>query len=196
MLIKKEAVADFPTSYGDFKVHAYQTDSGEHHLALVKGDIKGDMLVRVHSECLTGDALFSLRCDCGEQLHKAMKMIGEQGGVLLYLRQEGRGIGLVNKLKAYELQDKGMDTVEANGRLGFKADLRDYAVGARILADLGSSTIRLLTNNPTKIKGLEKYGLKVVERVPIITEPHEKNRRYLETKQAKLGHMLDLEGFV
>jgi 3,4-dihydroxy 2-butanone 4-phosphate synthase/GTP cyclohydrolase II len=163
------------------------------HLALVKGEIKqgDDVLVRVHSECLTGDVFGSRRCDCGEQLHRAMEIIHEKGrGVILYMRQEGRGIGLVNKLKAYELQDKGLDTVEANIKLGFKADLRDYGIGAQILVDLGVRKMRLMTNNPKKIVGLEGYGLKVVERVPVETSPHERNLVYLKTKKKKLGHML------
>ena len=164
------------------------------HIALVKGDIKPDdeVLVRVHSECLTGDVFGSLRCDCGDQLHNAMKMIDEEGkGVILYMRQEGRGIGLEGKLKAYELQDKGKDTVEANLALGFKADLRDYGVGAQILRDIGVRKIRLLTNNPKKIVGLEGYGLAVVGRVPIEMHPHAKNIHYLKVKKSKLGHMLE-----
>jgi 3,4-dihydroxy 2-butanone 4-phosphate synthase/GTP cyclohydrolase II len=164
------------------------------HVALVKGEIKPEegVLVRVHSECLTGEVFGSKRCDCGEQLHKAMQMIEKEGkGVILYIRQEGRGIGLMNKLKAYELQDKGLDTVEANLKLGFRPDLRDYGIGAQILVDLGVRKMRLMTNNPRKIVGLEGYGLKVVERVPIEVKPHEKNIVYLRTKKKKLGHMLD-----
>jgi 3,4-dihydroxy 2-butanone 4-phosphate synthase/GTP cyclohydrolase II len=160
----------------------------------VKGEIKpGDeVLVRVHSQCLTGEVFGSKRCDCGEQLHRAMEMINREGkGVILYVRQEGRGIGLMNKLKAYELQDKGLDTVEANIKLGFKPDLRDYGIGAQILVDLGVRKMKLMTNNPKKIVGLEGYGLKVVERVPIEVTPHEKNIIYLKTKKKKLGHMLD-----
>jgi 3,4-dihydroxy 2-butanone 4-phosphate synthase/GTP cyclohydrolase II len=164
------------------------------HIAIVKGDISPDdeILVRVHSECLTGDVFTSKRCDCGEQIHKAMAMIKKEGkGVLLYMRQEGRGIGLVNKLKAYELQDKGLDTVEANVKLGFNPDLRDYGIGAQILVNLGVRKMRLMTNNPKKIIGLEGYGLRIVERVPIETKPHERNIRYLKAKKKKLGHLLE-----
>jgi len=164
------------------------------HIALVKGEIKREdaVLVRVHSECLTGDVFGSKRCDCGEQLHKAMELIRKEGkGVVLYMRQEGRGIGLVNKLRSYELQDKGFDTVEANIKLGFKPDLRDYGIGAQILVDLGVRKMRLMTNNPKKIVGLEGYGLKVVERVPVETRPNEKNILYLKTKKKKLGHLLN-----
>jgi 3,4-dihydroxy 2-butanone 4-phosphate synthase/GTP cyclohydrolase II len=164
------------------------------HIALVKGDIGPDdaVLVRVHSECLTGDVFGSKRCDCGEQLHRAMERIDkERKGVILYMRQEGRGIGLANKLKAYELQDRGLDTVEANLQLGFNPDLRDYGIGAQILVDLGVRKMRLMTNNPKKIVGLEGYGLRVLERVPIETKPHEKNIIYLKTKKKKLGHMLE-----
>jgi 3,4-dihydroxy 2-butanone 4-phosphate synthase/GTP cyclohydrolase II len=164
------------------------------HIALVKGDITPEdkVLVRVHSECLTGDVFGSRRCDCGDQLHKAMEMIQKEGrGVILYMRQEGRGIGLPNKLKAYELQDKGLDTVEANLQLGFKADLRDYGIGAQILVDLGIRKMRIITNNPKKIVGLEGYGLKIVERVSIETKPHEENILYLKTKKKKMGHLLE-----
>jgi 3,4-dihydroxy 2-butanone 4-phosphate synthase/GTP cyclohydrolase II len=183
-----------PTEHGDFTVIAYSNDVDPNvHLALVKGEIKKDdtVLVRVHSECLTGDVFGSRRCDCGEQLHKAMEHINKEGqGVILYMRQEGRGIGLVNKLKAYELQDKGLDTVEANLKLGFKPDLRDYGIGAQILVDLGVRKMKLMTNNPKKIVGLEGYGLKVVERVPMEIVPHDRNVMYLKTKKKKLGHML------
>jgi 3,4-dihydroxy 2-butanone 4-phosphate synthase/GTP cyclohydrolase II len=185
-----------PTKYGgEFTAIAYANDIDSNmHIALVKGEItqKDEVLVRVHSQCLTGDVLGSERCDCGEQLHKAMEMIKKEGkGVILYMRQEGRGIGLMNKLRAYELQDKGLDTVEANIKLGFKPDLRDYGIGAQILVDLGVRKMRLMTNNPKKIVGLEGYGLKVVERVSIETRPTERNIIYLKTKKKKLGHMLD-----
>jgi 3,4-dihydroxy 2-butanone 4-phosphate synthase/GTP cyclohydrolase II len=190
-LIKRVTRTTIPTENGDFKVFVYESVVDKyHHLALVKGSpAKSGALVRVHSECLTGDVFGSKRCDCGEQLKLAMKMIeGYGSGVILYMRQEGRGIGLANKLKAYRLQDKGLDTVEANEALGFKADLRDYGIGAQILADLGLSKIRLLTNNPKKIVGLEGYGLEVVERVPLIVKPSKSNKRYLRTKKEKLGH--------
>jgi len=183
-----------PTKYGDFTAICYDDlISGEHHVALVKGKVDGqtDVLVRVHSECLTGDVLHSLRCDCGDQLNKALEKIEFCGqGVLLYMRQEGRGIGLKAKLKAYELQDKGMDTVEANCYLGYPADLRDYGIGAQILADLGLTTIKLITNNPRKIVGLEGYGLKVTERVPLEIKANPHNEKYLKTKRDKLGHMI------
>ncbi len=192
--VHQVSTTKLPTDYGDFTVVAYANDVDANvHLALVKGEIKKDdaVLVRVHSECLTGDVFGSKRCDCGEQLHTAMELINREGqGVILYMRQEGRGIGLVNKLKAYELQDKGLDTVEANIKLGFKPDLRDYGIGAQILVDLGIRKMRLMTNNPKKIVGLEGYGLKVVERVPMEMHPHERNLVYLKTKKKKLGHML------
>lgn len=194
-LIKRVAVTKLPTEHGEFTAIGYTNyvDSGL-HIALVKGEIRPDepVLVRVHSECLTGDVFHSKRCDCGEQLHRSMEMVEKEGkGVILYMRQEGRGIGLENKLKAYELQDKGLDTVEANIQLGFKPDLRDYGIGAQILVDLGVRRMRLMTNNPKKIVGLEGYGLKVVERVPIEIKPHEKNLIYLKTKKKKLGHLLE-----
>jgi 3,4-dihydroxy 2-butanone 4-phosphate synthase/GTP cyclohydrolase II len=194
-LIRKIAETGIPTDFGEFKVYVYESLTDKyHHLALIKGrpDKKG-LLVRVHSECLTGDVFGSRRCDCGEQLRQAMKMISEAGnGVILYMRQEGRGIGLANKLKAYELQDNGLDTVEANMALGFKPDLRDYGIGAQILADLGLKKIRLLTNNPKKIVGLEGYGLEVIERVPLVVTPSSANRRYLRTKKEKLGHVISV----
>jgi len=196
-LIKREVITYLPTSYGDFKLIAYRTILEDRvHLALVKGKVKGkeNVLVRVHSQCLTGDVFRSLRCDCGEQLKRALEKIGKSDcGVILYLNQEGRGIGLLNKLRAYEFQDKGMDTVEANEKLGFKPDLRDYGIGAQILADLGLHKIRLLTNNPRKIVGLKGYGLEVSERVPLEIEPNEINKSYLESKQRKLGHLLTLK---
>lgn len=187
-----------PTSFaGTFKVRIYENDVDDfQHIALIKGDIDPETptLVRVHSECLTGDIFGSMRCDCGEQLHKAMMMMEKEGnGVLLYVRQEGRGIGLVNKLKAYVLQDQGYDTVEANEKLGFKADLRDYGIGAQVLADLGVRKMRLITNNPKKIVGLEGYGLSVTDQIPIHTEPNDFNRCYLECKQLKMGHYLSIE---
>jgi 3,4-dihydroxy 2-butanone 4-phosphate synthase / GTP cyclohydrolase II len=192
--VHRESTTKLPTEHGEFTVIAYTNDVDSNvHLALVKGEIRKEdaVLVRVHSECLTGDVFGSRRCDCGEQLHKAMGTISKEGqGVILYMRQEGRGIGLVNKLKAYELQDKGLDTVEANLKLGFKPDLRDYGIGAQILVDLGVRKMRLMTNNPKKIVGLEGYGLKVVERVPMEIHPHERNLIYLKTKKKKLGHML------
>jgi len=195
-LVEKVAVVDLPTKFGSFKVHGYASQlDGESHLALVKGAIaEGEpVLVRVHSECLTGDALGSLRCDCGEQLARALAAIEAEGrGVLLYMRQEGRGIGLLNKLRAYELQEKGLDTVQANEQLGFPADLRDYGIGAQILADLGVTKLRLLTNNPRKIAGLEGYGLTVMERVPLEISPVTANQRYLTTKKERLGHLLNL----
>ncbi|WP_348528957.1 bifunctional 3,4-dihydroxy-2-butanone-4-phosphate synthase/GTP cyclohydrolase II [Methanothrix sp.] len=192
-LVSRISEVSMPTVYGNFTAIGYESVlDGQCHIALVAGDpTSPDALVRVHSECLTGDVFFSKRCDCGEQLRRAMQLISENGdGVLLYMRQEGRGIGLANKLRAYALQDRGSDTVEANHRLGYPADLRDYGIGAQILVDLGIKEIRLLTNNPRKVIGLEGYGLKIAERVPLEVEPNSINRRYLETKRDKMNHLL------
>ena len=192
--VEKIAEADLPSKYGHFRIHAYESKlDGKCHLAIMKGEVKGkeDVLVRVHSECLTGDALGSLRCDCGDQLALALKRIEAEGtGVVLYMRQEGRGIGLGNKMRAYELQDQGKDTVEANVLLGFAPDERDYGIGAQILADLGLTTIRLMTNNPAKRAGLEGYGLKIVDRVPLETHRNEYNEGYMKVKRTKMGHIL------
>jgi len=193
-LVERMTSVRLPTAYGEFTAVAFrETLTGKHHVALVKGEVEGseNVLVRVHSECLTGDVFHSLRCDCGEQLEQALARIGdEERGVLLYMAQEGRGIGLLNKLKAYELQENGLDTVEANLELGFPADGREYGIGSQILHDLGLTTIRILTNNPKKITGIEAFGLKVVEQVPIEVAPNAENRGYLEAKRSKLGHRL------
>ncbi|MCD4779311.1 MAG: bifunctional 3,4-dihydroxy-2-butanone-4-phosphate synthase/GTP cyclohydrolase II [Candidatus Omnitrophica bacterium] len=193
-LIFKEVEVNLPTIYGDFRMRAYRSAiDGQEHLAIYMGDFidKKDVLVRVQSECLTGDVFSSMRCDCRQQLESSMKAIAKEGcGVILYMRQEGRGIGLINKLKAYQLQDEGMDTVEANEALGFKPDLRHYGLGAQILVDLGVKNLRILTNNPRKLVGLDGYGLKVVERVPLKIPHNPKNEKYLQTKKDKLGHLL------
>lgn len=194
-LVRRLVSANLPTRFGLFKIHLYEdVPTGEHHVALVRGEVAGaaNVLVRVHSSCFTGDVLHSLRCDCGEQLEKAFEKINSAGtGVLLYMHQEGRGIGLMNKLHAYALQETGLDTVQANRKLGFKADLREYGIGAQILADLGLSSVRLLTNNPKKIVGIEGYGLRVSERVSLEIPSNRHNRRYLSTKRSKMGHQLE-----
>ena len=193
-LVERVETVKLPTDYGDFDLHLYRSKlDGQHHLALVHGDVAGreKVLVRVHSECLTGDVFGSRRCDCGWQLHQAMRQVAAAGrGVIVYMRQEGRGIGLAPKIKAYKLQERGYDTVEANQKLGYEMDLREYGLGAQILADLGLKTIRLLTNNPRKIVGLEGYGLKIVEQLPIRVKPNPHNERYLKAKREKMGHLL------
>ena len=193
-LVEKVETVHLPTDYGDFDLHLYRSRiDGQHHVALVRGDVAGqkNVLVRVHSECLTGDVFGSHRCDCGPQLHQAMRQVAEAGrGVIVYMRQEGRGIGLGPKIKAYKLQEQGYDTVEANQKLGYGMDLREYGLGAQILVDLGLKTIRLLTNNPKKVVGLEGYGLKITEQVPIRVKPNPHNERYLKVKREKMGHLL------
>jgi len=195
-MVERVTSVAFPTHHGTFRLHLYRSSVDDHHhLVLEKGDVRGkkDVLVRVHSSCLTGDVFGSCRCDCGEQLSASMELIEKEGlGVVLYMRQEGRGIGLANKILAYKLQDEGRDTVEANAALGFAADLRDYGIGAQILSDMGLTTIRLITNNPKKIVGLEGYNLKVTARVPLQIPPNKYNSRYLETKRDKLGHLIDI----
>jgi 3,4-dihydroxy 2-butanone 4-phosphate synthase/GTP cyclohydrolase II len=196
-LVHRVVTTKLPSKFGDFVIHLYKSETDhKEHVALVKGEITPDLpvLVRVHSECLTGDVFGSLRCDCNEQLMAAMQMVEKEGrGVVLYMRQEGRGIGLSNKLKAYKLQDDGMDTVEANERLGFRPDLRDYGIGAQILHDLGVGKMRLMTNNPKKVIGLQGYGLEIVERVPLEVDPNFFNEHYLKAKRDKLGHLILIE---
>ena len=195
LIVRKES-ASLPSEFGQFTITGYEDHEKNTHIALVKGSAATKpVLVRVHSECLTGDVFHSLKCDCQEQLEAALQMINKEGGIFLYLRQEGRGIGLLNKIKAYQLQEQGMDTVEANEKLGFKADMRDYTIGVQILADLGVKKIRLLTNNPRKIEGMEKYGIEIIERIPLITAPNTKNKGYLRTKKEKLGHFLEEKGY-
>lgn len=188
------ASSNFPTRFGDFRIHAYQDKEGKEHIALVRGDVKGKprVPVRIHSECLTGDSLGSLRCDCRDQLEYSLNYLGQQEiGVLLYLRQEGRGIGLGNKIRAYQLQDAGLDTVEANLHLGFDDDLRDYSVAADILKMLGVNSVLLLTNNPAKVQDLQENGIKIEGRIPVIVKPNKYNAHYLKTKEKKLNHLLD-----
>ncbi|HLD87402.1 MAG TPA: GTP cyclohydrolase II [Candidatus Nanoarchaeia archaeon] len=197
-LITLKASAHLPTIYGKFDIHIFEDRDKKEHTALIRGKIsqKTPVLLRVHSQCLTGDTLGSTKCDCGLQLHAAMKMISRKGGALIYLQQEGRGIGLANKIKAYALQEKGMDTVEANKKLGFRDDARDYTVGAQIIAALGIKKIRLITNNPRKIEGLRNYDLDIIERVPLVLPVYKASRKYMLAKQQKLGHFLDGKGIV
>lgn len=196
-MIQRKSESSLPTEYGIFRFIVYEDEEKHNHLALVKEPFnKDDVLVRVHSECITAEVFRSNKCDCRQQLDYALKKVGEDGGIIVYLRQEGRGIGIVNKIKAYALQEKGKDTVQANEELGFKADARDYTAGVQILSDLGVKGVRLLTNNPKKIEGLEKYGIKIVERIPIVIKPNGVNSRYLKTKKDKLGHFLEDSGFV
>jgi len=196
ILVREAVRAQIPTPYGPFTLIGFENDiDGKEHVALVRGDIGPEepVLVRVHSECLTGDVFHSMRCDCGDQLDRSMEMIAEEGrGVIVYMRQEGRGIGLINKLRAYHLQEKGRDTVEANVELGFAPDLRDYGLGAQILVAVGVRKMRMMTNNPKKIVGLEGYGLEIVDRVPIEIPPTEENKKYLQTKKEKMGHILEV----
>jgi len=194
-IVLDKVSAKLPTKFGEFRIFAFETADKLNHVALVKGDVsKENVLVRVHSECLTGDALHSLKCDCGQQLDAALSQISKEGGILLYLRQEGRGIGLFNKIKAYKLQEEGMDTVEANEKLGFKADQRDYTIGAALLKELGVKSISIMTNNPRKIHGLEDYGIKITGRVPLLMKPTKFDKKYLSTKKEKLGHIMEKEG--
>lgn len=197
MQVTRKAEATLPTEHGTFRILIFEDDEGKQHTALLTGKITEEpLLVRVHSQCLTGDTLKATKCDCGPQLGAALSKIGKEGGVLVYLQQEGRGIGLANKIKAYALQDQGMDTVEANEKLGFKADERDYTIGAQILADLGVKKIKLLTNNPKKVEGLQKYGMEIVERIPLITPSIKENKDYLSVKKEKLGHLFEDKGVV
>jgi 3,4-dihydroxy 2-butanone 4-phosphate synthase/GTP cyclohydrolase II len=199
-LVHRVAEANLPTEFGDFRVVAYRNDvDRREHVALIKGEVQGkqDVLVRMHSECLTGDVFHSQRCDCGQQLHASLRRIEREGeGVLVYMKQEGRGIGLLNKIRAYQLQESGMDTVEANEKLGFPADLRDYGIGVQVLLDLGIKSMRLMTNNPKKIIGLQGYGLSVTEQIPITVKPNRHNERYLKAKRDKLGHLIPVDEIV